>query len=367
MPAANSGSDIQAAAAAAAHRVMTQIYTAPAQVAAANSFFASAVAGIPDGPGKTDGLAWGNLVADGIMAMRSSDQSTAVVSYSPTPGPGNWQPTGPAFAAAALPQWGGVTPWTMTSGSQFRPGGPPDLTGAIYAGDFQQVYDLGGSGSLMRTEEQTDIALFWANGGGTATPPGHWNLIAQNTLAGRIGETEIVDRARLFAALNTSLADAAIAAWDAKYAEDFWRPVTAIHGADGDGNELTVQDLEWEPLLVTPPFPEYVSGHSTFSGAGARILAEIYGTDSVSFTLASEDPSVGVRSFSSLSGAAAESGISRVYGGIHFNSANVDGLTMGNTIGFQTLKDYFQPVPEPTTGGLILAGGLLACFRRRRV
>ena len=252
----------------------------------------------------------------------------------------------------------------MTSSSQFRPAGPPDLTSALYAQDYQQVYELGSATSATRTADQTHIARFWANGPGTATPPGAWNVIAQSTMS-EAGITDSVDRARLFAALNTALADAAIGAWDAKYTYDFWRPDTAIAEAALDGNEATSPNADWDPLLTTPNFQEYVSGHSTFSGAGARVLAEIYGTDSVTFTLSSETEGVADRTFTSLVGAAEESGISRIYGGIHFNSANVDGLLMGNVIGFEALKQ-FQPVPEPGTTGVLLAGGLLVFLRRRR-
>src|SRR5439155_7225921 len=135
----------------------------------------------------------------------------------------------------------------------------------------------GGKRSFARTPEQTEIALFWADDAGTCTPPGHWNRIAQHVALAR-GHT-LVENARLFAMLNTSLADAGILCWVLKFTYDFWRPVTAIRLADTDGNPDTDPDPTWEPLLVTPPFPAYISGHSTFSGAAAAVLGQYCGTD----------------------------------------------------------------------------------------
>jgi membrane-associated phospholipid phosphatase len=153
----------------------------------------------------------------------------------------------------------------MTNGAQFRPSGPPALSSDKYAADFNQVKTLGAKNSTVRTPEQTEIAQFWSDGAGTYTPPGHWNQIAEEVATKR--NTSLVDEARLFALLNIALADAGIAAWDAKYAYDFWRPATAIRQADFDNNPQTTADPTWDSLIGTPPFPEYVSGHSTFSGA----------------------------------------------------------------------------------------------------
>jgi hypothetical protein len=186
-----------------------------------------------------------------------------------------------------------------------------------------------------------------------------WNQIAQTLGAGN----NLEQNARLFAALNIGLADAAIAAWDAKYEYGLWRPVTAIR-AD-DGNPLTLQDPNWTPLLTTPPFPEYVSGHSTFSGAASTILAQVLGKDEMAFVVASGDLPGVTRSFYALSQAANEAGMSRIYGGIHFQAGNQDGLATGRSIGDWVMGQYFQPVPEPTSG-LLVAFALLGCLKRRR-
>ncbi len=136
----------------------------------------------------------------------------------------------------------------MSSSSQFRPPGPPSLDSERYAADYEEVKELGAAVGSTRTEEQTEIALFWADGAGTETPPGHWNSIAQ-IIAAAQGNT-LEENARLLALLNIAMADAAICAWDAKYTFDFWRPVTAI--------AFVEPELNWMSFIVTPPFPDYV-------------------------------------------------------------------------------------------------------------
>src|SRR5213595_1294049 len=212
----------------------------------------------------------------------------------------------------------------MSSSSQFRPPGPPSLDSEQYAADYNEVKELGAALGSTRTADQTQIALFWADGAGTETPPGHWNSIAQIIAAGQ-GNT-LEQNARLFALLNIAMADAAICAWDTKYTYHNWRPVTAIRNGDTDGNPATEPDPAWSSFIVTPPFPDYVSGHSTFSSAAATVLALFYGTDAITFTTGSDFMPGVFRSFNSFSAAAGEAADSRVYGGIHFRFASDDGL-----------------------------------------
>jgi len=204
---------------------------------------------------------------------------------------------------------------------------------------------LGGDGvttPTSRTPEQTTIAQFWADGVGTETPPGHWNQIAEDVARAR--GTTLVQNARLFALLDLALADAAIVAWDCKYVFNYWRPVTAIRNADTDGNPDTSQDATWTPLLVTPNFPSYTSGHSTFSSAGAAVLGNFFGTDNVSFTTGSDFLPGVRRTFPSFSAAAVEAGQSRIYGGIHFQFDNQDGLTSGHELGDYVTRNFLTPI-----------------------
>jgi hypothetical protein len=256
----------------------------------------------------------------------------------------------------------------MTSGSQFRHSlGPPALTSAQYAADLNEVKSLGAVNSTTRTAEQTNIARFWADGANTSTPPGHWNRIAQ-TVGTNAGNT-VSENARMFALLNLAEADAAIVSWDNKYQANFWRPVTAIRLADQDGNAATEADPNWLPLITTPPFPTYTSGHSTFSGAAAEILKLYFGTDNVNFTTSAEGaPGVPDRSFTSFSQAAAEAADSRLFGGIHYRFDNEHGLQNGIALGQFVYANELQPIPEPSS--VALAAVALTVFawavRRRR-
>ena len=337
----------EAAIAAAAHTVLVQLF--PAQRAAFDSALASDLERIVDGPRKNVGVDWGESVADAILQERRNDGSDTLVAYTPGSGAGIWVPTPPAFAPSLLPNWPSVMPFAMINGSQFRPPSPPGLDTAEWALEFNLTKELGRADSATRTPEQTDIARFWADGGGTVTPPGHWNVIA-GQVANQRGNT-LDENARLFALLNLAEADAAIISWDCKYSFNFWRPITAIPNADSDGNPDTVSDPTWTPLLVTPNFPEYTSGHSTFSGAAAAVLAVFFGSDDIPFTTSSEDMPGVSRSYSSFSQAAEEAGMSRIYGGIHFMSANLNGLASGAQLGSYVAENFLLPMPGNSNRG----------------
>ena len=320
----------EAAASAAAHDALVNLF--PARTSTFDALHAAILAGIPDGQQKTAGIVWGEFVASQILVARANDGSNAIVPPPGGSGAGVWVPTPPAFLPYLLPQWGFVVPFGMSSSSQFRPLGPPSLDSQRYASDYDEVKHLGAAVGSTRTEEQTEIALFWADGAGTETPPGHWNSIAQIIAAAR-GNT-LEENARLFALLNIAMADAAICAWDAKYTYHFWRPVTAIAFAE--------PELNWMSFIVTPPFPDYVSGHSTFSAAAATVLPLFYGTEDLPFTTGSDFLPGVYRSFSTCLDAAEEAALSRIYGGIHFRSASEDGLQAGISIGEWTSSHYLQ-------------------------
>lgn len=347
----------EAAIAAAAHETLVAIF--PAQQATFDAIYTTALSVIPDGRSETDGVNVGRAIAGQVLAARANDGSSTSVVYTAGTEAGDWAPTPPAFLNPLLPQWPQVKPWIMTSGDQFRPKAPPKISGKAYAKDLNAVKQIGSASSTTRTSDQTAIAHFWANGPGTTTPPGHWNVVAQ--IAAEQKQTSLSQNAHLFAVLNTTLADAAIVSWDAKYVYDLWRPVTAIRQADTDNNAATVKDPLWTPLLVTPPFPTYTSGHSTFSGAGAAVLKGFFGTDRMRFVLPSETPGVADRVFTSFSQAAIESGVSRIYAGIHFNFDNVEGLNSGAKLGEFALRRFLTrpdvPVSARLTGGELLITG----------
>jgi hypothetical protein len=355
---APTGASPEAAAAAAAHRVLTIVY--PAQTATFDAALAASLGAIPDGPAEEDGVDWGVFVADEILNLRAADGSATTVTYETPAGANWWIPTPPAFAPALLPNWPLVTPWCMTHGAQFRQPAPPPLTSGQYTAAFREVQILGDVDSATRTAEQSEIALFWNDGAGTNTPPGHWQEIAQ-TIAQAQGNS-LVDNARLFALLTIAQADAAIVSWDNKYHWDHWRPYTGIVEAASDGNPGTSPDASFSSFIATPPFPAYTSGHSTFSGSSARILAHFFGTDAISFSAASDGLPGVTRSFESLSQAAEEAGQSRIYGGIHWQYDNQGGLASGRALGDLVFFNFLQPVTAPgtcqeTASTLCLGGG----------
>jgi hypothetical protein len=355
---APAGTSREAAAACAAHRVMVQLF--PSRQAEFDTRLADRLALIPAGPARDQGLAVGDASAAAMIGWRSTDGS----GQTPPPWTGNtnlgqWRPTDNGLPGA-LPHWGTVTPFVIQSGSQFRSPQAPALTGAEYAAAYNEVKALGSRTNSTRTQDQTDIANFWAANAGTVTPPGMWTQIAQ-VIGTQRGNT-ISENARMFAMVGAAVADAGITAWDTKYTHNFWRPETGIRLGESDGNPLTQGDPSWQPLLVTPNHPSLTSGHSTFSSAAAAALAAFLGTDAYAFTLTSEGIT---RSFASLSGAAAEAGQSRIYGGIHWQFDNQFGLAAGANVGRYVADNAFQIIPAPGVLGVAGLAGLVALRRRR--
>jgi hypothetical protein len=253
---APNGASPDTAAAAAAHFVLVKLY--PAQQAVLDAAYATSLSGIPDGPAKMDGIAVGEAVAAKILVMQASDGAGAAIVAPYTPGSqqGDWIPTAPAFRPALDPGWGTVRAFFLREGSQLRPEPPPALTSPRYTRDFNEIKEIGSATSSARTQAETDLARFWVS-----TAPQIWNPVAPQVAIAH--SLTISQNARAFAFLNLAGADAFIASWDAKFTYNQWRPVTAIREADIDGNPETIADPNWTPLLVTPPFPDYIAGHTT--------------------------------------------------------------------------------------------------------
>ncbi len=339
---APAGTDPTAAAAAAAHRTLVALY--PDQAGRFDAALRDTLTTVPAGTGRDDGVTLGRDVADRALRLRAQDGDAMRGRYTPRATQGGWQPTPPAFRTPLLPGWATVTCLALPRVGDFRPPGPPDLMSEKFAAAYRRVKDLGAADGSTRTADQTEVARFWADGDGTVTPPGHWNHIAQTVSVAR-GLT-LAENARLFAMLNVALSDAGRVCWDGKYGFDFWRPVTAIRVGGRPGDPAVPADRCWAPLLETPPFPSYPSGHSTFSGAAAAVLAEVFGTDEVRFASTSDGLPGVTRSFRSFSDAAREAGVSRIYGGIHWDFDNEDGLACGRKVGEYVARHFFRPASE---------------------
>jgi hypothetical protein len=324
---------LEAAVAVAAHRTLTDLY--PRQRETLDAELDAELARVPDGAAKEGGITLGQQVAEKMLEWRANDGANRRVTYEPRIEAGIWRPTPPGKRSALLPQWRYLTPFAIPSTARFMPPTPPGLTSAAYRTALREVKELGGLDSDNRKAEQTLIAWFWDDGEGTVTPPGHWNQIAQ-TVSRQRGLT-LAENARLFALLNVSLADAAILCWEAKFAFSYWRPITALHDADLDG---------WDSLLVTPPFPSYPSGHSTFSGAAATALARFFGTNAIRFTIGSDDAPGAKRTFKGFWEAAQQAGRSRIYGGIHYEFDNREGLSCGRELADYVARHVLLPLDE---------------------
>lgn len=333
--AAAPGTSAVAASAAAARTVLDSLF--PSQSSTFAAMLQEELATVPNARARTEGVRLGDRAGDAILTLRANDGSSTPTDYSPSGRPGTWVPTPPDFAPAVTPQWGSVTPWALVSGSQFLPPPPPAIDSPQYAAELNQVEALGEATSTVRTPEETASARLWSDQTGTTfTPPGHWNLIGEEAAMER--PASLASNARTFALLDMALADAGIAGWNAKFTYNTWRPVTAIRNGDDGLNPGVTANPTWTPLWPTPAFPAYVSGHSTFSAAAAAVLTSIYGPN-FAFTDAG-DPSLenAPQRFASFEDAAAQSGMSRILGGIHFMSDNVAGLALGAEVGQYVLQ-----------------------------
>ena len=345
--AAPAGADMDAAVAGAAHTVMVSLWSATSNPYNLQVAYEKALATIPEGPAKAAGIAWGEHVGQLILEKISKAGYNKPVpgKYSSTDA-GKWRETPSQFRPPLLPFWGRVAPFVLTSQDQFRAPPPESLGSEAYAEELAFVAKKGGRDNADRTEYQTLSTPFWNDDLGTSTPPGHWNMVASD-LAQR-KNLSVPETARLFALLNFAQADSAISCWETKFYYNVWRPETALREINQQLNPKAETIPEFIPNMPSPPFPAYTSGHSTFSAAGARLLAVFFGTDDIEFSVTSDALPGAVRTFKKLSDAQKEAGMSRVWGGIHTMSDNLEAQKIGVKIADWVLANALQPVQGGT-------------------
>jgi hypothetical protein len=332
---ARRGTSAQAAAVAAAHKVL--VTYSPAAQATLDAAYAASLAQLPDGQAKDRGIAFGIRSAEHLIGLRADDGRDATIPFTQSPAPGVWRPTPPALLTFSAPQLGFVTPLLVRSATQFAPPRPPKLTSARYARDVNEVKALGSSTSTERTAAQTDTARFFSG-----------NALVQYNAALRdqvtVRDLDIVEAARMFAAVDMNVADGVISVWYAKYVYGFWRPVTAINLADTDGNPATVADPTWTPLLPTPPYPEYPSGYNVVNSAVTHSLENLFHTRHLRMTLISTAVPGVERFYDSGRVLRRDVVNGRMWNGFHFRFANTAARDMGRRLARWTLDHYFQPV-----------------------
>jgi hypothetical protein len=334
-PAATGTESETAAAAQAAHDVLVSLF--PAQALTLDAQLATSLGAVTDATARAAGQAIGAATAAAMLAARTGDGRGGPQVAVPGTLPGQWRPTPPLFAVDPVSWVGNVRPFLLPSGSMFRSDGPNALTSAAYAADVAEVKSLGSATSTTRTPDETDAAIWWQDHGVAL-----YNRIVRNVAVGRgLG---IVDAARLFAMTDLAGADAMINCWNDKYYWNFWRPITAIRLAGTDGNPATVADPSWTPLIATPPFPDHPSGHSCEVGAFANTLQAFFHTDKVSFSAFSNNSQT-TRHFTRFSLMLKEVLDARVWGGIHFRTADVQGSVIGMKVSHYVVNHFFAPTP----------------------
>jgi hypothetical protein len=345
----------EAAGATAAFRVLVGFPDLgglfPGQLATLQPLYDASLLVVPDGDAKTGGIAVGEAAARAMLAARTGDGRGGPFTVVEGFDPGEWRKTPPNFGGDPAAWVAIVRPFLVPDVKMLRTDGPNALTSAAYAEDFNEVKELGSLTSTRRTADQTAAAIFWQDSG-----PAIWNRVFRALATSR--DLDIVDSARLYAMTNLAAADGSIGCWNDKYYWNFWRPITAIREAASDGNPATEADPAWLPLfnptvpvsgpsLVTPGFPDHPSGHTCISGAIVHALKAFFGTDKVAFTAVSNKCSPAPcpsRSFDRFSDALNEIIDARVWSGIHFRTADVQGAVLGKTVGHWLEKHYFQPM-----------------------
>jgi hypothetical protein len=333
------GASPEAAAAVAAHDVLQYYFGSSNTTIATNldAALATSLGQIPDGVPKDQGMRYGARAAERLIELRANDGRFAPITFDTPVVPGVWRPTPTAFLPFLDPWLSHVTPFTLDSDSQFRPGPPPALGSALYDQEFNEVRDYGsnlpvGVPGQSRTQEQTDTGLYFSRDIGAGPyQAGLRDLAARHQL-------DISDSARMFAAVDLSLADTIFAVWDTKYLYGKWRPITAIREADTDGDPNTASVPGWTPLIPTPNYPDYVSGLSGVTGALSQSLARLN-----LFDLIVTSPVGTTRHYTDPVQMRTDVVDARVWDGIHFRSADVAGAAIGVEVANWAVDHYFAP------------------------
>jgi hypothetical protein len=327
-----------AAAIVAAHDVLVGFpFLSDADKTALTAKRDLALMAIADGPAKTGGMAVGAAAAARVLQARANDGR-----FGPFRFPGNltgigeWRPTPPTFANDPNAWVARVTPFLIGEADRFRGDGPYAVSSPEYAAEYDEVKSLGSATSTTRSADQTDAARFWVE-----HPPSMWTRVVRQLSAAN--GLSLAENSRLFAMVYLTASDGVIAAWHEKAHWLFWRPITAIQLGDNDGNPATVGDPTWTPLIGNPPYPDHVSGHTTVSGSFLETLKDFFGTDKMDFSATSTNSGT-TRSFDRFTKAEKEIIGARVWSGIHFLNADIDGYHLAKRIATYRDRNYFQPV-----------------------
>jgi hypothetical protein len=328
-PRTRRGDSVPAAVATAAHRVLLSMF--PDQAAALRAQYDESLAAISDGPAERGGIAVGEATSAAMIAARRDDGAFSDATWRVGTAPGEWRPTPPGFVQAGA-WFATLRTFVIRDAGDYRAPGPPALRSAAYARDLNEVKALGSATSTARTPDQTESAIWWDD-----PRLVEWDIKRRLAATHRLGTLQT---ARMFAMVDVAAVDALIACYQEKKYWSLWRPVTAIPLADTDGNPATTADPAWTPLRVTAPSTEYPSGHACFTSATVVALRKFFGRDDLSISAYSADSGT-TRSYDSLSAALAELLEARVWAGVHFRTASVDGERLAATVTRDVLRHEF--------------------------
>ncbi len=327
----------EAAAIVAAHRVLIGLY--PQSAGLLNADRERSLAKVLDGPGKAAGIEVGEAAADAVLSLRENDGTKQNVPYSPMDLPGRWRPTPPDFTPAVMVGLGQVvTPFVIESGTRFRVRPPPALRSARYTKAYEEVKRVGAVDSTVRPQDRTDVARYYA----ITDVLQVWCPAARQVAEAQ--HTTLSENARAFALLTMAVFDAGIAVFETKYHYDFWRPVTAIRAGDTDGNRRTAADPDWLPLVPTPPFPAYVSGHGGLGAAARFVLEDAFGKRGHAIVLTNPQLPGIVLPYSSFREILDDIDDARIYGGIHWRFDQEESRGQGRRVASYVLRHALKPV-----------------------
>jgi hypothetical protein len=334
------GASADAAAIQAAYRVLSTYFPASASALVAER--ANSLASIPEGEAKNDGIVTGEAAALAMIALRANDGSSPPQFNIPGPPvPGEWQatpscPSPNGIAVGVFFQWQYVTPFGTPSASNFLLDPPPALTTERYAKAYNEVVTVGSLDSTERPQDRADVVLFYA----VSSPTLVFNQAAQQ-VAQEQGRS-LSENARALALVNMAISDSLVASFLNKYHYNFWRPETAIHAGDADGNSKTDPNPSFVPFITTPCFPSYPSNHGSGSGGGAEILRRVYGEAGHSITLTNPTVPNIVLQYTSFKQITDDISDARIYGGIHFRFDQVAGARLGRAVGRAVYKNNLR-------------------------
>jgi hypothetical protein len=330
---------MDAATAAAAYTTLKWLFPSPSAATFLDGVYANYLLGIPDEPVKTRGIAVGTEVANALITLRAGDGRNAPVVYTFGPSlPGVYQQT-PGGPAMPVGTWvGQMRTFAIESATQFRADGPPNLTSAQWADDFNETKNYGALTNSLRTPLQTQIGQFFAENPGAQTNRNVRNVATSYGLS-------VADSARFFAQIYVTMADAQITTWNSKYYYNFWRPVTAIRYPE-DENPATESDPSWVPLVTTPGHPEYPAAHAAITGGFAFAVAQFFSTKKVPIALTSTSvPNTGglmTLEFTNTDDIVKTVIEGRIYGGMHYRTSGVHGAVIARKVAHFVAKHYFQ-------------------------